>query len=86
MVRDVTVTLPDEAITSLRPGMSAKLTIVVDTERDALAVPDDSIEYRDGKPGVVVRGDGWRPIRLGRESAGMHVVESGLEAGDQVAM
>lgn len=86
MVRDVTAMLPEESISSLRPGMSAKLTIIVDTQREALAVPDDSIEYRDGMPGVVVRGQGWTPITLGRASAGMHIVEKGLEAGDEVAL
>ncbi len=86
MVRDVTVTLPDEIIEILRPGMSAKLTIVVDTQEDALAVPDASIEHRDGKPGVVVRGKGWTPITVGRASAGMHIVETGLDAGDEVAL
>lgn len=86
MVRDVTVTLPGDAIGGLRPGMSAKLTIIVDTERDALAVPDDSIQYRDGKPGVVVRGEGWTPIKVGRASAGLHIVEAGLEVGDEVAL
>lgn len=86
MVRDVTVTLPPDAIAGLRPGVSAKLRIVVGTERDALAVPDEVIHYRDGIPGVIVRGDGWRPIRIGRASSGMHIVESGLEPGDEVAM
>lgn len=86
MVRDVTAVIPEDAISLLRPGMSAKLTIIVDTQRDALAVPDDSIQYRDGMPGVLVRGDGWTPITVGRASAGMHVVESGIEAGDEVAM
>ncbi len=86
MVRDVTVSLPDDIIEILRPGMSAKLTIVVDTQENALAVPDASIEHRDGKPGVVVRGKGWTPITVGRASAGMHVVETGLDTGDEVAL
>ncbi len=86
MVRDVTAVLPEEIISQLRPGMSAKLTIIVDTQRDALAVPDESIQYREGNPGVMVRGEGWTPITVGRASAGMHVVESGLEAGEEVAM
>ena len=59
---------------------------ILGTERDALAVPDEVIHYRDGIPGVIVRGDGWRPIRIGRASSGMHIVESGLEPGDEVAM
>jgi hypothetical protein len=86
MVRDVTVALPEDIIDILRPGMSAKLTIVVDTQRDALAVPDESIEHRDGQPGVVVRGKGWVPITLGRASAGMHIVEAGLDRGEEVAL
>ncbi len=86
MVRDVTVALPDEAIDALRPGMSAKLTVIVDTERNALAVPDESIQYRDGKPGVMLRGRGWTSITLGRASAGMHIVAAGLEVGDEVEL
>lgn len=86
MVRDITVTLPQEVIAQLRPGVSAKLTIEVDTERNALAVPDEALQYRDGKPGVVVKGDGWRAIRVGAQSAGMHIVEDGLEPGEEVAM
>lgn len=86
MVRDVTVELPHDAVANLRPGMSAKLTIIVDNQRDALAVPGRALDYREGKPGVFVRGDGWRPVTLGRESAGMRVVENGLEAGEQVAL
>ena len=86
MVRDVTVTLPQDVIASLRPGMSAKLEIVVDVQTDALAVPDQSLVYRDGKPGVIVRGKGWQPIVLGRASAGQHVVSDGIEPGDEVAM
>ena len=86
MVRDVTVELPAATIASLRPGMSAKLSIVVDTADSALAVPAQSLTYRDGKPGVIVRGDGWRAVTLGRESAGQRIVESGIEAGEEVAL
>jgi HlyD family secretion protein len=87
MVRDVTVSLPDQLIPSLRAGMSVKLDIVVDNMRAALAVPDSALVYRDGKPGVVVRGDGWQAVTLGpTSSAGMHIVESGLEPGAEVAL
>lgn len=86
MVRDVTVELPAATIASLRPGMSAKLSIVVDTADSALAVPAQSLTYRDGKPGVIVRGDGWRAVTLGRESAGQRIVESGIVAGEEVAL
>lgn len=86
MVRDVTVSLPESAIPRLRPGMSAKITIRVDIQENALAVPDKAIQYRDGRPGVVVRGGAWKPVVLGRASAGMRVVEEGLAAGTEVAL
>ncbi|MGD8346917.1 MAG: efflux RND transporter periplasmic adaptor subunit [Lysobacterales bacterium] len=87
MVRDVTVSLPGELIPSLRAGMSVKIDIVVDNMRAALAVPDSALVYRDGKPGVMVRGDGWQAVTLGpTSSAGMHIVESGLEPGTEVAL
>ena len=86
MVRDVTVSLPETVIGELRSGMTAKLDIVVDTQRDALAIPDIALQYRGGKPGVTVRGDGWRPVVLGRVSGGMHIIEQGLEAGEEVAL
>ena len=86
MVRDVIVSLPPDMVGGLRPGMSAKLTIVVDTQRNSLAVPDEAIQYRRGDPGVIVRGDGWRPVQLGRASAGLHIIESGIEAGEEVGL
>ncbi len=86
MIRDVTISLPAEIVSQLRPGMSAKVAITVDNQLAAIAVPDSSIQYRDGAPGVHVRGSGWQPIVLGRSSAGQRIVESGLEAGDEVRL
>ena len=86
MVRDVTVSLPAESISELRPGMSVKLDIEVDSQPAALAVPDSALQYRDGKPGVEVRGDGWRPVQLGSVSAGMHIVEDGLDEGEEISL
>jgi multidrug efflux pump subunit AcrA (membrane-fusion protein) len=86
MIRDVIVSLPQEVVSDLRPGMSAKLEIVVDIQQRVLAVPNESIQYRDGRPGVEVRGGGWQPVSLGRASAGMRVVEDGLEPGDEVRL
>mgnify|MGYP001817929968 CR=1 FL=1 len=86
MVRDVTVSRPEEVVGELRSGMTAKLDIVVDTQRNALALPDAALQYRGGAPGVLVRGEGWRPVVLGRVSGGMHIIEDGLEAGEEVAL
>ena len=87
MVLDVTVSLPESVIPLLRKGTSAQLDITVDTVRGALAVPDQALHYRDGKPGVVLRGGDWQGVVLGPESsAGMRIVESGLNAGAEVEL
>lgn len=87
MVLDVSVSLPDSVIPLLRSGMSAQLDIVVDTMRDALAVPGEALQYRDGEPGVTLRGGSWKPVTLGPASgAGMRIVESGLAGGEEVAL
>ncbi|MEO1246765.1 MAG: HlyD family efflux transporter periplasmic adaptor subunit [Pseudomonadota bacterium] len=86
MIRDVTISIPESMLAKLRPGMSAKVSIVVDTQQSAIAVPDSSIQYRDGEPGVTVRGSGWRPVVLGRATAGQTIVASGLSAGEEVKL
>ena len=87
MVLDVSVSLPESVIPLLRSGMSAQLDIIVDTVREALAVPAEALQFRDGRPGVNVRGEGWKQVTLGpASSAGMRIVESGLDGGEQVAV
>lgn len=86
MIRDVSISIPAEVIPSLRPGMSAKVAITVDSQPAAIAVPENSVSYRDGAPGVHVKGSGWTPVVLGRRSAGQRIVESGLDAGDEVRL
>ena len=86
MIRDVTISLPADVIQSLRPGMSAKVSIAVDEQPTAIAIPESSVSYRDGAPGVHVKGSGWTPVVLGRRSAGQRIVEAGLETGDEVRL
>jgi HlyD family secretion protein len=86
MVRDVTVSLDDDVVSGLRPGMSAKVSIVTDTRKDALAIPPEALVYRNGRPGVLKRGDGWQEVSLGEDSQGMRIVVSGIDSGDEVAL
>ena len=85
MVRDVAIRL-DEAVPDLRPGMSTQVTLVVDTVTDAIAVPEQALRYRDGRPGLVVRGSGWQPVTLGGTSAGMRIVADGVAAGQEIEL
>lgn len=86
MVRDVSIEIEGGNRDALRPGMSSKVTLMVGTREAALAVPEDAIRYRDGKPGLLVRGDGWRSVELGGTSAGLRIIESGVAPGDEVTL
>lgn len=85
MVRGVTISFGDSEGLELRPGMSAKTSIVVATVPDVIALPEQAIRYREGLPGVIARG-GWQPITLGASSGGLRIIESGLDAGTEVAL
>ncbi|MEM6808294.1 MAG: HlyD family efflux transporter periplasmic adaptor subunit [Pseudomonadota bacterium] len=85
MVRDVSIQLEDDTV-PLRPGMSTQVTLVVDTISNALAVPEQALRYRDGQPGLMVRGDGWQPVTLGGLSAGLRIIVDGVDAGKEIAL
>lgn len=87
MVRGVSIQFDEGVdISALRPGMSSKVTLTVNTEAAALAVPDAAIRWRDGNPGVEVRGKGWQAVTLGPASAGLRIITTGLEQGMEVAI
>lgn len=85
MVRDVAIRL-GETVPDLRPGMSTQVTLVVDTVTNAIAVPEQALRYRDGQPGLLVRGSGWQPVTLGGISAGMRIVADGVAAGQEIEL
>ncbi|MEO0574298.1 MAG: efflux RND transporter periplasmic adaptor subunit [Pseudomonadota bacterium] len=86
MVRSVTIDLDDNSLDILKPGLSSKVTLTVATERNALAVPEQALSYRNGQPGVVVRGAGWQAVTLGSNSDGQRVVTEGLQEGMEIAL
>ncbi|MEL7022801.1 MAG: efflux RND transporter periplasmic adaptor subunit [Pseudomonadota bacterium] len=86
MVRGISIALEDDdASDALRPGQSAKVSVVVDTVSNAIAIPEDAVLYRAGKPGVRTR-KGWQPVTLGGRSAGLRIVTDGLKSGMEIAI
>ncbi len=72
----------------MRPGMVARLELIVDRLRNVLAVPLSVIEVENGQSFVKVkRGDKTerRPVQLGKNNGIVAVVNSGLTEGEQVA-
>jgi HlyD family secretion protein len=87
-VLEVEVKLDALDIAVMRPGMVARLDVVVDRFSDVLAVPLSVIRVRDGQSFVRVRGPNGpeeRLVEVGRDNGVLAVIESGLQAGEEVA-
>jgi RND family efflux transporter MFP subunit len=81
--------LVDAADPRLRPGMSARVELMVDRIDDALYVPLEAVFERGGKHYVyAVRGGRYDPreVLLGPSNDNHVVVESGLEANERVLL
>lgn len=78
-----------ETDASLKPGMTVRAEIRVDTVPDVLTVPREAVFY-DGASAFVFRAGlgGWRhaEVALGRTNDSHVVVTSGLDEGDMVAL
>lgn len=86
----VTLELGATDRTRMKPGARVAARIGLHDRAAALVVPRLAIAERDGNPVVFRRDAGGRfapvPVRLGPAAAGRVVVESGLAAGDVVAL
>ena len=73
----------------LRPGLLADVEIILEKISNALNVPNQAVFEKDGKQIVYLRtNDGWeeRVIKPLKRSESVMVVESGVKAGDVIAM
>jgi HlyD family secretion protein len=73
----------------LRPGMTARVTIVADRARDALVIPIAALHYQGGDP-VCYVFDGQelaaRRVTVGRRGDELVEVVAGLTAGERVSL
>jgi RND family efflux transporter MFP subunit len=72
-----------------RPGMFARARIDAGAA-EAVTVPQASLIYREGRPGVFVVGQGdvvrYRPVVAGERLGDLVAVQAGLTAGERVVM
>ncbi len=70
----------------LKPGMTARCTIIVQQLKDVLSVPIDAVEIKDGKS-VVYDADG-DPVEVetGESNGDFVVINKGLEEGDKIQL
>ena len=78
----------DRPLPGLRPGMTARVEILVSEHDNVLSVPVAAIVRYDDKDHVAVKkgGDGfdWREVTLGVANDRVVEVKAGLKAGEQV--
>jgi RND family efflux transporter MFP subunit len=82
---DITVTESDEW---LKPGMSAKLDIIVDRVPNAIWVPIEAVFDREGKTVVYVGARNPRPVEVevGERSDTDVIIKSGLQGGETICL
>lgn len=79
----------DEVDSRLRPGMRAQASILTNSFADVLRVPIEAVFYEDGAAVCFVWDDDeatQRNVSLGASDGEYVVVESGLDAGQQVLL
>jgi HlyD family secretion protein len=84
-VFDVEV-LIDSADTRLKPGMSAKVDIIINAYDSVLSVPLEAVFERDDTTVVYSKSGKKIPVALGARNDASVIVTSGLEDGDEVAL
>ena len=73
----------------LRPGMSAEVEILVDTQEDVIYVPLQAVSYSGGRQVVYVRNGSkveQRTVGVGEFSEQFIVITEGLREGEQVLL
>ena len=73
----------------MKPGQRVRATLRLDAKPDALSVPRNAVFEKDGKKIVYKRsGSTFSPVEvtLGPAAVGRIIVETGLAAGDEIAL
>lgn len=79
----------DEVVDSLKPGMSAKVEIIVARLEDVLSVPIQAVSMREGREVCYVvhsREVEVRPVEIGISNDKFVEIKGGLEEGEKVLL
>jgi RND family efflux transporter MFP subunit len=79
----------EKGLPGLRPGMTARVEILVNELDNVLSVPTQAVVWYDGKDHLAVKTpDGridWREVTLGLSDGKMVEIKEGLKSGETVA-
>jgi len=79
----------DQSGTMLRPGMTARATIVCSEVEDALAIPPFAVFHEEGKTVAFVAMDSGfekREVVMGAQNEDLVEIKAGLKKGEQIAL
>ncbi len=82
----VTIKVPNESL-KLKPGMYARIKLILDERKNVLLVSDDALMNSQGQQQVFIVNDGIihrRPVKIGLEESFNNEVIEGLQPGDIV--
>jgi len=84
----VTIRVPNDD-GRLKPGMYARIRLVLDERKDVPLIPDEALISSKGQTGVYVVNDGKahvRKVRIGLEEGNLNEVLEGLRPGESVVV
>lgn len=84
---DVVIIITDKDKEFLKPGMTASVSILTDTVKDALLVPNEALRTNNGKTGVYVMKNAspqFVEARPGKTDGILTEIKSGVEEGAEV--
>lgn len=84
-----TLVTVDQTFSALRPGMSAEVTILIDTLKDVLCIPVTAVLPLQGKDYVYIKtptGPKRVEVQLGKTNDILIEIKEGVKEDDQVAM
>ena len=79
----------DDGPKGLRPGMSASVEILIDSQDDVVSVPVEAVVHYEDKDHVAVKVKGgieWRDVKLGGANEKRVEVKEGIKDGERVVL
>lgn len=84
---DVVIIITDKDKEFLKPGMTAAVSILTDTVKDALIAPNEALRTKNGSTGVYVMKDAvpqFVEVKPGKTDGISTEIQSGVKDGDEV--
>ena len=70
----------------LKPGMSARCTIIINNIQNAIVIPLQGLINRNNSTGVLMKDGSFQKIQTAQSSENEIVVKEGLNTGDQIQL